>query len=155
MAKRTGKFYRRNEREVMKKLGIDPTKNSGSGWVEKEDGQNDHIIAQLKSTDASSIRISMKDIDTLEYNASVAHKIPLFVVQFLSSEDVFLLMRPSDLKQISQYIETGECEIRPPVFDDTTFLEVEEQKPKVKSSKRSRDKFWEQKQEEAKKWKRK
>ena len=36
--KRTGKFYRKNEAEVMKSLGLIPTKNSGSGWIEKEDG---------------------------------------------------------------------------------------------------------------------
>lgn len=33
MNKRTGKFYRRNEEEVMESLGLKPTKNSGSGWV--------------------------------------------------------------------------------------------------------------------------
>lgn len=30
---RSGKFYRRNEAEVMKSLGLRPTKNSGSGWI--------------------------------------------------------------------------------------------------------------------------
>ena len=30
---RSGKFYRRNEAEVMKSLGLKPTKNSGSGWI--------------------------------------------------------------------------------------------------------------------------
>lgn len=30
---RSGKFYRRNEAEVMRSLGLRPTKNSGSGWV--------------------------------------------------------------------------------------------------------------------------
>ena len=30
---RSGKFYRRNEAEVMKSLGLRPTKNSGSSWV--------------------------------------------------------------------------------------------------------------------------
>ena len=30
---RSGKFYRRNEAEVMKSLGLRPTKNSGSGWL--------------------------------------------------------------------------------------------------------------------------
>ena len=29
MAKRSGKFYRRNEAEVMESLGLKPTKNSG------------------------------------------------------------------------------------------------------------------------------
>ena len=30
---RTTKFYRKNEREVMERLGFKPTKNSGSGWI--------------------------------------------------------------------------------------------------------------------------
>ena len=30
---RSFKFYRKNEEEVMKSLGLKPTKNSGSGWV--------------------------------------------------------------------------------------------------------------------------
>ena len=58
--KRTGKFYRKNEAEVMKSLGLIPTKNSGSGWIEKEDGQNDYVICQLKSTDAQSIKVTKK-----------------------------------------------------------------------------------------------
>lgn len=31
--KRSGRFYRKNEAEVMYQLGLVPTKNSGSGWV--------------------------------------------------------------------------------------------------------------------------
>ena len=44
MNKRSTKFYRKNEAEVMKSLGMKPTKNSGSEWVEKEDGQNEQLI---------------------------------------------------------------------------------------------------------------
>lgn len=33
MPNRSFKFYRKNEEEVMKSLGLKPTKNSGSGWV--------------------------------------------------------------------------------------------------------------------------
>ena len=65
---RTFDFYRKNEAEVMKSLGLEPTKNSGSGWIEKEDGQNDFIICQLKSTDAQSIKVNQKDIRILEKN---------------------------------------------------------------------------------------
>ena len=53
--KRTGKFWRKNERDVMERLGLEPTPNSGSGWIAKEDGQSDDVICQLKSTDAESI----------------------------------------------------------------------------------------------------
>ena len=59
---RSFKFYRKNEEEVMGALGLKPTKNSGSGWIEKEDGQNDYLICQLKSTDAQSIKVNQKDM---------------------------------------------------------------------------------------------
>ena len=61
---RSGKFYRKNEREVMKNLGLKPTKNSGSGWIEKEDGENETIIAQLKSTDSESIKVNFPFMDS-------------------------------------------------------------------------------------------
>ena len=108
--KRSGKFYRKNEAEVMKALGLKPTKNSGSGWVEKEDGQSDDVICQLKSTDANSIKVNKKDLDMLSYNAAVAHKLPVFAIQFLQSNEVYLLIKPEMLCEAAKYIETGEYE---------------------------------------------
>lgn len=105
---RSGKFYRKNEAEVMQQLGLQPTKNSGSGWVEKEDGQSEEIICQLKSTDAQSIKINKKDLDTLQYNATVSHKLPVFAVQFLSSNEVYVLIKPEMLTEVAQYLKTGE-----------------------------------------------
>lgn len=103
--KRSGKFYRKNEREVMKMLGFEPTPNSGSGWIVKEDGQNEDAICQLKSTDAKSIRIDQKDIEVLEYNALVSHKIPVFAIQFLNTNEIFLLIRPEHLKDVARIIK--------------------------------------------------
>lgn len=105
--KRSGKFYRKNEKEVMEVLGLEQTLNSGSGWIEKEDGQSEHVIAQLKSTDAQSIKIELKDIHTLEYNAEVAHKLPVFVVQYLATGETFLLLKPELLSDLAKYLETG------------------------------------------------
>lgn len=105
--KRSGKFYRKNEREVMESLGLKPTKNSGSGWIEKEDGQSEYLICQLKSTDSSSIRIQQKDIRTLEYNATVSHKIPIFAIQFLNTGEVWLMAKPVDFTSVAQYLELG------------------------------------------------
>lgn len=106
--KRSGKFYRKNEAEVMKALGLTPTKNSGSGWVEKEDGQSEFVICQLKSTDAQSIRLHLKDLHTLEYNAAVSHKLPVFAIQFLETNEVYLLVKPESLSEAAEYIQTGE-----------------------------------------------
>lgn len=112
MMKRSGKFYRRNEEEVMLALGLKPTKNSGSGWVEKEDGQSDEVICQLKSTDKESIRLNKYDIDTLNYNAAVSHKLPVFAIQFLGSNETYLLVKPEQLCDVAKYIETGERETK-------------------------------------------
>lgn len=109
--KRSGKWYRHNEAEVMESLGLRPTVNSGSGWIEKEDGQNENVICQLKSTDASSIRINKKDLDTLEHNAQVAHKLPVFAIQFITSGQVYLVLKPSSLQDVQKYIETGESNV--------------------------------------------
>lgn len=105
--KRSGKFYRKNESEIMKRLGLQPTINSGSGWIQKEDGENEKILCQLKSTDSQSIKINKLDIEKLLHNSSVSHKLPVFAVQFLSDDSIYLLLRPEDLKEISEYLQTG------------------------------------------------
>lgn len=108
--KRTIRFYRKNEREVMRSLGFKPTKNSGAGEIEKEDGENDVAICQLKSTDAQSISIKQKDIRILEYHAAVSHKVPVFAIQFLNTGEIWLMMKPED------------CQIR----KDKTFINFDE-----------------------------
>lgn len=144
MAKRSTKFYRRNEAEVMESLGLTPTKNSGSGWVEKSDGQSEHIICELKSTDAQSYRIRLEDLHVLEYNASVCHKIPVFAVQFLGTQEVYLLVKPEVLSEAAKYLETGEY-ITANEFVGVDLTEHEELKPKtiksIKSSSSAREQF--------------
>jgi hypothetical protein len=120
--KRSGKFYRQNEKEIMKRLGLKPTKGSGSGWIEKEDGQNEYLIAQLKSTDAQSMSVKLLDLHTLEYNADITHKIPLFVIQFLSTGELFVMARPADLPSVAEYLECGKCEVTNAVIPEE-FLE--------------------------------
>ena len=142
--KRSGKFYRRNESEVMKSLGFKPTKNSGSGWIEKEDGISEDCICQLKSTDANSIKVNKKDLDCLNYNAAVTHKLPVFAIQFLNSQEVYLIIKPEDLSEIANYIKTGErISTEDFVGVDTNKLEdiVPKETVKIKSSSSAREKF--------------
>ena len=117
MMKRSGKFYRKNEQEVMSQLGLEPTVNSGSGWIEKEDGQNEAVICQLKSTDAQSISVKLDDIRTLQYNAQTVHKLPVFAIQFLQSNEVFVLVSPQHLQEVAKYLKDGTVSIHDTVFD--------------------------------------
>jgi hypothetical protein len=105
--RRTGKFWLRNENEVMESLGLKQTAGSGNGWVAKEDGSNEHILCQLKSTDAQSISVKLKDIKTLEGNAAIEHKLPVFAVQFLSDGSVYLLVSPSNIQEVARYLDSG------------------------------------------------
>lgn len=146
--KRSTKFYRKNEVEVMNSLGLKPTKNSGSGWVEKEDGQNDYLICQLKSTDAQSIKVNQKDIRILEHNASIEHKLPVFAIQFLNTGEVWLMARPEDFTSVSEYIQTGTTTSS--AFDLGLDLSNTEEstvttKKVIESSKSARDFFYEEK----------
>lgn len=155
--KRSGKFYRRNEAEVMKSLGLKPTPNSGSGWIVKEDGQSEEVICQLKSTDANSIRVNKKDLDVLSYNAAVAHKLPVFAIQFLQSNEVYLLIKPEMLCEAAKYIETGKYESANE-FVGIDLSEHEEMTPTakrvIKSSSNAREKFHQENEKKFKKEKR-
>lgn len=101
--KRSSKYWFKNEKEVMRKLGLKPTISSGNKWIDKEDGKNEYILAQLKSTEKSSIAIKLVDFNQLEYNANIAHKVPLFIVQFVDGP-ILLCLKPEDLKDVCDYL---------------------------------------------------
>lgn len=105
MHRRSIKFYRKNEAEVMKRLGFRPTPNSGAGWIFKEDGQNEQCICQLKSTDKQSISIKQNDLHILEQNAAISHKLPVFALQFLNTDEVWIMIKPEDLGLIQSLVE--------------------------------------------------
>ena len=123
MNKRSTKWYRKNEAEVMKRLGFKPTKNSGAGWIEKCDGENDHFICELKSTDNESYTLKQNTLHELEYHAMVSHKLPVFALQFINTDEIWLMIKSSDIEQIKMVL--GVCtddnlqkEIEDDVFDE-------------------------------------
>lgn len=153
---RTTKFYFNNEKEVMESLGLKPTKGSGSNWVEKEDGENDHVLAQLKSTDKESYKVTQLDLEKLEYHAMVANKIPMFIIQFLNKDSRYALVAIDDISKIAEYIETGDVE----KIDYEVPVNLNEpkkkkrNKPKIKSNADARKRFFEEKEKqwEERKW---
>lgn len=140
--KRSGKFYRKNEREVMKSLGLRPTLNSGSGWIEKEDGESDYLICQLKSTDAQSIKVNQKDLRILENNATVEHKLPVFAIQFLNTNEVWLMVKPLHIESVAEYLTTGSTSVSKVYsIEDVEETESINSKRVIKSSGNAREQF--------------
>lgn len=110
MTKRSTKFYRKNEAEVMRRLGFKPTRNSGATWIEKCDGQSDHCICELKSTDNSSFTVKQEYLHTLESHAIEAHKLPVFAFQFLNTDEVWLSIKESDIEAFKDLIRQSVLE---------------------------------------------
>lgn len=104
-SKRSTKFYRKNEAEVMKRLGFSPVANSGAGWISKEDGESDKMLCQLKSTDKESISIKQHDLHALEIHALESHKLPVFAFQFLNRDEVWLAVKESDIEDFKRLIQ--------------------------------------------------
>ena len=105
------KFWFRNEKEVMKRLGFEPVKGSGSGWIDKEDGESEIALAQLKSTEAESYRLNYLDIEKLEYHAYVSHKLPVFVIEFLN-RGTYLLFNVNDIGNLYQFLVSNKIEVK-------------------------------------------
>ena len=107
MNKRSTKWYRKNEAEVMHRLGLKPTRNSGAGWIEKCDGESRHFICELKSTDHESFSIKQSVLHVLEHHALESHKIPLFAFQFINRDEVWVAIKEEDIQAYRELIERG------------------------------------------------
>ena len=143
---RKAKFWFKNEKEVMKRLGFKPVKGSGSGWIHKEDGESEVALAQLKSTEAESYKLNYLDIEKLEYHAAVSHKLPVFVIEFLS-RGTYLLFNVNDLDNLYQFLVDNRVDKQGQV------MQIEEgavKRRRVESSKDDRQKFFKEREQ---KWK--
>lgn len=171
MPKRSGKFYSQNEKRTLKALGLTPAPASGAGWVVKEDGENETLMVQLKSTDNLSYRLSRLDMKKLEFHADVSHKVPVFLVQFLKDDRLYAIV---DVKNIDDLFY-GLKGIKP----NTTSVDIasikeeidiastskekkekinkkekrESEVPIIKTSKSSRDSFFEEQEKSRKNFK--
>lgn len=171
MPKRSGKFYSQNEKRTLKALGLIPAPASGAGWVVKEDGENETLMVQLKSTDSLSYRLSRLDMKKLEFHADVSHKVPVFLVQFLKDDRLYAIV---DVKNIDDLFY-GLKGIKP----NTTSVDIasikeeidiastskekkekinkkekrESEAPIIKTSKSSRDSFFREQEKSRKNFK--
>lgn len=141
------KFWFKNEKEVMRQLGFKPVKGSGSGWVDKEDGESDVALAQLKSTEAESYKLNYLDLEKLEYHASVSHKLPVFVIEFLN-RGTYLLFNVNDLDNLYDFLVDNKVEKKEPVI---SVNEGALKRKAIKSSGAKRKQFYKEREQTWKK----
>ena len=142
--RRKGKFYSKNEKEVMKGLGLIPAPASGAGWIVKEDGENELSMVQLKSTDSTRYTLDMLDMKKLEYHAQVSNKIPIFLVQFLKEDRMYAIVPVDSILDLSKALEIGHVQERISIKPE----KLVSSRALIRSSKTSRDKFFEEKEKQ-------
>ena len=142
--KRSGKFYSRNEKETLLSLGLKPAPMSGAGWIVKEDGENEVVMVQLKSTDSSSYRLDLLDMKKLEYHADVSKKLPVFLIQFLKADKIYAVVDINSLDELGKAFKTDKVG-KKIVIEDNEEMEVK--RKVIKSSKKSREKFFKERGE--------
>lgn len=153
--RRSGRDWFKNEKEVMELLGLKQVPGSGSSWVAREDGENENVLCQLKSTDAQSIRVQLQDIHELQIHALTSHKLPVFAIQFRQTNEVFLLISPLELHEAAQYLADPrvfkQLVLKPAM--DAAVRETEDWDPPkvIKSSSKSREKFQREREKNYKK----
>lgn len=98
------KDWIKHEKYIMQKYGLKRQPFSGGGEIFKEDGESEKLLAQLKSTEGKSIFIKKSDVLKLIKNASIAHKKPIFFIDFVSeNEDLVLVaIRPFDIIEVAK-----------------------------------------------------
>jgi hypothetical protein len=139
MAK-TSKFWFKNEKEIMGKLGLKPSPRSGAGEVIKEDGYNEHILCQLKSTEAEQITIRKLDVEKLQYHSDIDKKIPLFVIQFVGGP-LLLATTVSEIGNIANLLDGKAFEKAPPIEINCTKQKAVK---KIRGNKKSLDEILEE-----------
>lgn len=79
----------------------------------------------------------MLDMKKLEYHAAVAHKIPLFLVQFLQQDKIYAIISVDNLSDLKDIIETGSVSESKVVSNS----EVEVKSRKVSSSSKAMNQY--------------
>ena len=145
------KFWFKNEKRVMKRLGFEPVPGSGAGWVNKEDGENEFALAQLKSTDADSYLLNYLDIEKLEYHAAVSHKIPVMFVEFMD-RGIYAVLRLENIIDFAQTLAGSKQKSSHDAVSPFVFVEaVNPSKPSrqlVSNGKQDSNKFYEEREKQ-------
>jgi len=84
----------------MESIGLQSCTGSGNGFKEKEDGFNNEVIAQLKSTDKPCYNLHQEDLEKLKYHASIDHKKPMFLIEFLQWSELWMCCLRENIVEI-------------------------------------------------------
>ena len=103
----TTKDSQRQERQLAKKLNGSVNSGSGNGWIRKGDVRTDPELFELKITDAKSYSLKDAELQKNYNQALIDGRIPIFLVEFKSSGNSWVVMSKDDYLTLREEANLG------------------------------------------------
>jgi len=97
----------RQERRLASKLGGTVNSGSGNGWVRKGDVRTEDELFELKITDAKSFSLKDAELEKLTNQALVDGRMPIFMVQFKTTGNEWVIMSKDDYLTLREEASIG------------------------------------------------
>lgn len=97
----------RQEKALARKLGGTVNSGSGNGWVRKADVRTENELFELKITDAKSYSLKDAELEKLTNQALVDGRIPIFMVQFKTTGNEWIIMSKDDYLTMREEVHFG------------------------------------------------
>jgi len=103
----TLKDSQKQERTLARKLGGSVNSGSGNGWVRKGDVRSDNELWELKITSAKSYPLKDAELEKNSTQALIDGRIPIFLVEFKTSGNSWVIMSRDDYFELRERAEIG------------------------------------------------
>lgn len=101
------KDSQRQERRLANKLGGSVNSGSGNGWLRKGDVRTDNELFELKITSAKSYSLKDAELEKNYNQALIDGRIPIFLVEFKSSGNSWVVMSKDDYLTLREEANLG------------------------------------------------
>lgn len=102
------KDSQKQERALAKQLaGASVNSGSGNGWIRKADVRTDNELFELKVTDAKSYSLKDAELQKLSDQALVDGRIPVFMVEFRSTSNEWVILSMDDYLSLREEAHIG------------------------------------------------
>lgn len=103
----TIKDSQRQERTLARSLNGTVNSGSGNGWIRKGDVRTEDELFELKITDAKSYSLKDVELEKLTNQALVDGRMPIFMVQFKTTGNEWVIMSKDDYLMMREEVRIG------------------------------------------------
>ena len=97
----------RQEKALARKLGGSVNSGSGNGWLRQGDVRTDNDLFELKITSAKSYSLKDAELEKNYNQALIDGRIPIFLVEFKSSGNSWVVMSKDDYLTLREEANLG------------------------------------------------